>query len=99
MDIFRDEVFGLSVRIHAVSAGSPADKAGIGPDDRIVSINGENVDDEIDYQALSAAENLSIEYQHHDNTYTVCIRKQECLWISFPGGCARLCMSKTTTGG
>lgn len=77
MDIFRDEVFGLSVRIHAVSAGSPADKAGIGPDDRIVSINGENVDDEIDYQALSAAENLSIEYQHHDNTYTVCIRKQE----------------------
>ena len=48
------EVFVLSVRIYAVSEGSPAEKAGIAPGDRIVSINGEPVTDEIDYQALSA---------------------------------------------
>ena len=43
----------MSVRIFAVSEGSPAEKAGILPDERIKSINGEPITDEIDYQALS----------------------------------------------
>ena len=54
------EVFPLSVRIFAVTEGSPAWKAGIRAGERIVSINGEPVTDEIDYQSLSAAEKLKI---------------------------------------
>ena len=53
-------MFCLSVRIYAVSAGSPAENAGIRADDRIISINGESVTDEIDYQALSAHSKLEI---------------------------------------
>ena len=37
----------MSVRIFAVSEGSPAEKAGIEAEDRIISINGEAVTDEI----------------------------------------------------
>ena len=37
----------MSVRIFAVSEGSPAEKAGIGAEDRIISINGEAITDEL----------------------------------------------------
>ena len=56
----------MSVRIYAVSEGSPAEKAGILPDDRIVSINGEPVTDEIDYQALSAVSSLDVVFEHEN---------------------------------
>ena len=67
----------MSVRIFSVSAGSPADKAGIAADDRIISINGESVTDEIDYQSLSSACILNVEYQHTDTVRKVLIRKEE----------------------
>ena len=60
-----------------MSEGSPADKAGIGAEDRIVSINGEAVTDEIDYQALSAVARLEIEYLHLDEVRKVVVRKEE----------------------
>ena len=71
------EVFVLSVRIYAVSEGSPAEKAGILPDDRIVSINGEPVTDEIDYQALSAVSSLDVVFEHENASRSVRIRKEE----------------------
>lgn len=67
----------LSVRIFAVSGGSPAEKAGISADDRIVSINGEPVTDEIDYQSLSAANKLEITFLHEGIEQIVTVRKQE----------------------
>ena len=67
----------MSVRIYAVSEGSPASKAGISADDRIVSINGESVTDEIDYQSLSAADKLEIIILHEDVERTVRIIKDE----------------------
>lgn len=67
----------MSVRIFAVSEGSPAEKAGIVAEDRIISINGEAITDEIDYQALSAVTKLEIEYQHHDELRKALIRKEE----------------------
>ena len=67
----------MSVRIYAVTPGSPADKAGIMTDERIRSINGESVIDEIDYQALSAGKHLSVEIENEDSVRTVSISKQE----------------------
>ena len=67
----------LSVRIFSVSAGSPAEKAGIKPDERIKSINGEPVTDEIDYQALSQAKRLVIEIENSAGIREVRIKKDE----------------------
>ncbi len=67
----------MSVRIFAVTAGSPAEKAGICPDERIVSINGEPVADEIDYQALSAARSLDVVIDGGGKTRTVHVTKAE----------------------
>ena len=67
----------MSVRIYAVSAGSPAEKAGILPDDRIISINGESVTDEIDYQALSAVSKLLVSIEHEGSIREISVRKDE----------------------
>ena len=67
----------LSVRIDAVTAGSPADKAGILPDDRIVSINDIPVQDEIDYQSLSSARLLKVITERNHTSYEYTIRKAE----------------------
>ena len=67
----------MSVRIYAVSAGSPAEKAGILPDERIRSINGEPVTDEIDYQALSAVGKLRIEIENSGFIRVVTVSKEE----------------------
>ena len=67
----------MSVRIFAVSAGSPAEKAGILADDRIISINGETITDEIDYQALSASARLEVCVEHEGRPCSFAIRKGE----------------------
>ena len=67
----------MSVRIDAVTAGSPADKAGILPDDRIVSINDIPVQDEIDYQSLSSARLLKVITERNHTSYEYTIRKAE----------------------
>ena len=67
----------LSVRIFSVSAGSPAEKAGIVADERIMSINGEPVTDEIDYQALSLAKRLEIIIENDGISREVRINKDE----------------------
>ena len=67
----------MSVRIFAVSAGSPAEKAGIRPDDYIVSINGEKVIDEIDYQALSSESRLLLLIQNERGIHQIHINKKD----------------------
>ena len=67
----------MSVRIHAVFTGSPADKAGILPNDRLISINSVPVIDEIDYQALSSSESLEIQISHENVIRSISIRKHE----------------------
>ena len=53
-------MFELAVRILSVTPGSPAESAGIRADGMILSINGEPILDEIDYQALSVERKLSV---------------------------------------
>ena len=67
----------MSVRIFAVTGGSPAEKAGIRADERIVSINGEPVTDEIDYQALSTARKLKVVIGSEAGERELSIRKDE----------------------
>ena len=50
----------MSIRVLSVTAGSPADKAGIQPGDAVEEINGEPVLDEIDYQALTCRRHLEV---------------------------------------
>ncbi len=54
------------IRILSVSPSSPAEKAGIRPGESIVSINGEQVIDEIDFQALIAYPHLEMEISDRD---------------------------------
>ena len=70
-------MFPLSVRIYAVSPGSPAAKAGILPDERIISINGEPVTDEIDYQALSVSSKLTVQIEHEHDIRDISVIKEE----------------------
>lgn len=55
-------------RISAVADGSPASRHHLMPGDVLLSINGEPVLDEIDYQALTARRRLHIQAQSADGT-------------------------------
>lgn len=67
----------MSIRIYAVSRGSAADRAGIRAGERIRSINGESVLDEIDYQALSSSECLDIEIEGENSVRRIKVKKEE----------------------
>lgn len=53
----------MSHRILAVEEGSPAHRYGIQADDLLLRINGEDIIDQIDYQALSTNEQLVIDIE------------------------------------
>ena len=67
----------MAVRILSVTSGSPAERAGIRADQLVLSINGEPVLDEIDYQALTASANLTVEISDGRSQQKVRIRKEE----------------------
>ncbi len=54
----------MSAKVNRVLPGSPAEKCGILPGDTIISINGKEVCDYLDYMFLSANEELNIELQN-----------------------------------
>lgn len=80
----------MAVRIQSVTPGSPAEQAGIRPDELIVSINGEPIRDEIDYQALTAGETIRAVISDGSAQRELRIRKDE--WE--PLG---LCLDETQT--
>ncbi len=51
----------MAIEVLAVTPGSPAAKAGVRPGDSLLRINGEDVLDEIDYQALTVHGRLTLE--------------------------------------
>jgi len=67
----------MSVGIITVTPGSPADRAGILPGERIVSIDHEPVLDEIDYQALTARRSFTVVIAGSNGSREIHIVKKE----------------------
>lgn len=67
----------MSVGILSVTPGSPAERAGIMAGDRIVSINQEEIIDEIDYQALTAQRHLSVTIEGKNGLREFSVVKKE----------------------
>lgn len=66
----------VSIKILEVSKGSLASRAGIRPGELLLKINGEDVLDEIDYQALILSSRLKIELQNEEGfTRTLVLHK------------------------
>lgn len=62
--------------ISAVSNGSPAQAAGLTPRDKIISINGNIIEDIIDYLYFQTDERLIIDYISHNIQKKVCISNE-----------------------
>ncbi len=60
----------MAVKILSVAKGSISERAGFHAGDTLLSINGEDILDEIDYQALSVASHLQIELEKKDGVQT-----------------------------
>ncbi len=68
----------MKKRVVKVKPGAPADRAGIRPGDYIVAINGEEIIDEVDYQALTASAILRVDLENEAGVRRhVVIRKPE----------------------
>lgn len=65
------------VRINSVTAGSPADKAGILAEDCLVSINGHAIRDVLDYMYYAADEQVSLEIIRDESKLSFEIKKSE----------------------
>lgn len=71
------EVCGLSSAVTNVQKGSIADRIGLRPGDVLERIAGEEVIDQIDYQALTAQENFTIDVSRNGKPLTFRIRKED----------------------
>lgn len=67
----------MAHRIAAVESGSIAEQCGLKPGDALLSINGEKVLDQIDYQFLTARERLVLEVKDEKGVYEVQLEKDE----------------------
>lgn len=65
------------VRICSVLKGSPAYRAKIKPDDMLVSINGVQIHDVLDYMFYATEERIEIEYMHENKLIDTVIIKSE----------------------
>lgn len=65
------------VKINSVDAGSPAEKAGILPDDKISLINGNPIKDVLDYMFFAAEENVKLSIVRDNQELTFNIQKGE----------------------
>lgn len=67
----------MSHRIVSIDPHSPASRAGIRPGDRLSGVNGENVVDFIDYQALTARNRLTVRVLRDGKPLDFTLRKDE----------------------
>lgn len=56
----REEVIPVGFKIESVDAGSPAERAGILPGEKLISVNGNLIEDVLDYRYHTAESELSI---------------------------------------
>ncbi len=66
-----------TVKVASVKKGSPAAKAGILPDDFIISINGSDISDVLDYRFYMADERLSLKIHRGPELFEITIKKDE----------------------
>lgn len=62
-------------RIRAVAAGSPAERAGIRPGDRLLSIDGNRITDVLDYMYYAYDEESEFTLERDGETFTALVRK------------------------
>lgn len=67
----------MAVFVSAVEGGSPAFKAGIKTGDTLIKINGNDINDVLDYRFYMTERNLEIEYLSQGKALTAEIRKGE----------------------
>lgn len=68
----------MSVKILSVDKDSPAEKVQISPGETLVAINGNQIDDVLDYRFYETSKNLSILLtDKHGNSRTISVRKGE----------------------
>ena len=65
------------VRITSVVSGSPADRAGVAPGDELISVNGNNINDVLDYRFYVNEPRLSLLFHRGPELLTVQIEKDE----------------------
>lgn len=65
------------VKITSVTPGSPADRAGILPGDELISVNGNNINDVLDYRFYITEPRLSVLFHRGPELITVQIEKDE----------------------
>ena len=84
------------ISVKTVETGTLADRAGFEPGDRILSINGEDIDDLIDFQVHSSDEVLDFEIERRDEVYEVQVQRQadETLGFAFEEMRLRQCNNK-----
>ena len=84
------------IKVKNVKSGTLAERAGFEPGDRILSINGERVDDLIDFQVHSSDEQLDYEVERCDEIYEVSVRRgaDEVMGFDFEEMRLRQCNNK-----
>ncbi|MBE6631667.1 MAG: DUF512 domain-containing protein [Ruminococcaceae bacterium] len=65
------------VKIFSVIEGSPADRAGIKKDDFLISVNGNNVRDVLDYRFYINEEKIMLKIHRGPELFDVCVEKDE----------------------
>ncbi|MBQ8880288.1 MAG: DUF512 domain-containing protein [Clostridia bacterium] len=65
------------VKIQNVITGSRADKRGIRPGDTLISINGNSINDVLDYRFYLTESSVTLLFSREDTEYTVNIKKSE----------------------
>ena len=65
----------MAHRIVSVDPGSPAEKAGVRADDRLVGIDGKTVVDFLDYQEFSAERRLTLNLRRGDQKIDLKVKK------------------------
>ena len=84
------------ISVKTIETGTLADRAGFEPGDRILSINGEDIEDLIDFQVHSSDEVLDFEIERRDEVYEVQVQRQtdETLGFAFEEMRLRQCNNK-----
>ena len=73
----KKDIRNIMVRIERVDRGSYAEKAGIKPGDKLISINGKDIKDVLDYRYYICEKNLVISVSRDSQTMEFKIRKRD----------------------